>query len=93
MVLTMRIVNTKESSMSNYVNDYKVSDQIARSCVFENLSVFREEVYELAFGDDAVNKDYSDKEVIKKLFIIATIRGPFWRNVWGRKIGGDVVCL
>ena len=54
--------------MSNYVNDYKVSDQIARSCVFENLSVFREEVYELAFGDDAVNKDYSDKEVIKKLF-------------------------
>ena len=68
MVLTMRIVNTKESSMSNYVNDYKVSDQIARSCVFENLSVFREEVYELAFGDDAVNKDYSDKEVLEKLF-------------------------
>tara|TARA_R110000823_G_C15837919_1_gene490889 strand:- start:633 stop:860 length:228 start_codon:yes stop_codon:yes gene_type:complete len=54
--------------MSNYVNDYKVSDQIARSCVFENLSVFREEVYELAFGDDAVNKDYSDKEVLEKLF-------------------------
>jgi len=46
MVLTMRIVNTKESSMSN----------------------FREEVYELAFGDDAVNKDYTDKEVLEKLF-------------------------
>ena len=64
----MRIVNTKESSMSNYVNDYKVSDQIARSCVFENLSVFREDVYELAFGDDAINKDYTDKEVLEKLF-------------------------
>jgi hypothetical protein len=46
MVLIMRIVNTKESSMSN----------------------FREEVYELAFGDEAINKDYSDEEVLKKLF-------------------------
>jgi len=45
MVLTMRIVNTKESSMLN----------------------FREEIYELAFGDDAINKDYSDKEVLDKL--------------------------
>ena len=46
MVLVLRIVNSKESSMSN----------------------FREEVYELAFGDDAVNKDYTDKEVLEKLF-------------------------
>lgn len=28
---------------------------------------FREAIYELAFGDGAVNKDYSDKEVIDKL--------------------------
>lgn len=32
------------------------------------MSNFREEVYELAFGDDAVNKDYTDKEVLEKLF-------------------------
>ena len=29
---------------------------------------FRESVYELAFGDDAINKDYTDKEVLDKLF-------------------------
>mgnify|MGYP003134835977 CR=1 FL=1 len=29
---------------------------------------FKETVYELAFGDDAINKDYTDQEVLDKLF-------------------------
>ena len=32
------------------------------------MKQFKEQVYELAFGDDAINKDYSDEEVLKKLF-------------------------
>jgi hypothetical protein len=32
------------------------------------MEQFKEQVYELAFGDDAINKDYSDEEVLKKLF-------------------------
>ncbi|MCP3684432.1 MAG: hypothetical protein GY861_17270 [bacterium] len=28
---------------------------------------FKEEVFELAFGDNAINKDYSEEEVLKKL--------------------------
>tara|TARA_R110002033_G_scaffold101381_1_gene149523 strand:- start:161 stop:460 length:300 start_codon:yes stop_codon:yes gene_type:complete len=31
-------------------------------------SSFKESVFELAFGDDAINKDYTEKEVLKKLF-------------------------
>ena len=33
----------------------------------ENSSLFREEVYELAFGSDAIRKGYTDKEVLNKL--------------------------
>ncbi len=29
---------------------------------------FREEVYEIAFGDNAINRGFSDEEVIEKLF-------------------------
>tara|TARA_R110002020_G_scaffold212824_1_gene419488 strand:- start:207 stop:380 length:174 start_codon:yes stop_codon:yes gene_type:complete len=29
---------------------------------------FKENVYGLAFGDDAINKGYTDKEVLEKLF-------------------------
>ena len=29
---------------------------------------FKESVYELAFGYDAINKDYTDQEVLDKLF-------------------------
>ena len=32
-----------------------------------NDKSFREEVYELAFGDDAINKDFSDREVLEEL--------------------------
>ena len=28
---------------------------------------FKESIYEIAFGDDAINKDYSDLEVIAKI--------------------------
>jgi len=28
---------------------------------------FKEEVFEIAFGDNAINKGYSDKEVLEKL--------------------------
>lgn len=34
---------------------------------FWNDPSFREEVYELAFGDDAINKSYTDEEVLEKL--------------------------
>jgi hypothetical protein len=36
---------------------------------FENWNdpSFRELVYEIAFGDDAINKDYSEDEVLAKL--------------------------
>tara|TARA_R110000850_G_scaffold4147_6_gene19267 strand:+ start:2410 stop:2727 length:318 start_codon:yes stop_codon:yes gene_type:complete len=40
-------------------------DRLERGRVMED---FKENVYELAFGDDAINKDYTDKEVIDKLF-------------------------
>jgi len=29
--------------------------------------MFKEEIYEIAFGDNAINKDYSEEEVIKKI--------------------------
>jgi len=32
-----------------------------------NDTSFKERVYELAFGDDAINKDYSDEEVLAVL--------------------------
>ena len=32
-----------------------------------NNQDFRESVYEIAFGDDAINNDYSDSEVLKTL--------------------------
>ena len=28
---------------------------------------FREEIYELAFGDDAINRNFSDEEVIEEI--------------------------
>jgi len=28
---------------------------------------FKEEIFEIAFGDDAINKDYTDEEVIKRI--------------------------
>lgn len=28
---------------------------------------FKEEIYEIAFGDNAINKGYTDKEVISKI--------------------------
>jgi hypothetical protein len=31
------------------------------------MTTFKERVYELAFGDDAINKDYSDDEVLAVL--------------------------
>lgn len=31
------------------------------------MSEFKEEIYEIAFGDDAINKDYSDGEVISRI--------------------------
>ena len=34
---------------------------------FWNDPSFREEVYELAFGDDAINKSYTNEEVLEKL--------------------------
>jgi hypothetical protein len=30
-------------------------------------SLFKAEVYEIAFGDDAINRNFSDQEVIEKL--------------------------
>jgi len=38
--------------------------------IFNNqiqLMEFLEDVFELAFGDDAINKDYSSAEVIERL--------------------------
>ena len=32
------------------------------------MKQFKEEIYELAFGDNAINKDYTDEEVVKKLW-------------------------
>ena len=29
--------------------------------------VFREEIFELAFGDNAINRDFSDEEVIEEI--------------------------
>ena len=36
--------------------------------IYDIHTSFKESVYELAFGDDAINKDYTDKEVLEKLF-------------------------
>ena len=35
--------------------------------IIENEQAFREDVYELAFGDNAINRDFTDEEVIAKL--------------------------
>ena len=32
-----------------------------------NQSLFRESVFELAFGDNAINKEYTEAEVLEKL--------------------------
>jgi len=32
-----------------------------------HLNIFKEMVFEIAFGDDAVQKDYSESEVLDKL--------------------------
>ena len=34
---------------------------------FKNVTTFIEEVYEIAFGDDAINRDWHPDEVIKEL--------------------------
>ena len=34
---------------------------------FENVKKFIEEAYEIAFGDDAINRDFSPEEVITEL--------------------------
>ena len=34
---------------------------------FETVSSFLEEVYELAFGDDAINREYDPMEVLDRL--------------------------
>ena len=34
---------------------------------FENVANFLEEVYEIAFGDEALNRDFSPEEVIEEL--------------------------
>ena len=34
---------------------------------FETVSEFLEEIYELAFGDDALNKGYEPKDVLERL--------------------------
>ena len=34
---------------------------------FENVKNFIEEVYEIAFGDEALNRDFSPEEVIEEL--------------------------
>ena len=34
---------------------------------FETVSEFLEEIYELAFGDDALNKGYEPKDVLEQL--------------------------
>ena len=31
------------------------------------MKQFKKQVYELAFGNDAINKDYSEEEVLRKL--------------------------
>jgi len=32
------------------------------------MKQFKEEIYELAFGNNAINRDYTDEEVVKKLW-------------------------
>jgi len=32
-----------------------------------NIQSFKETVYEIAFGDGAINKNYSDSEVLEKI--------------------------
>ena len=34
---------------------------------FKNVAYFLEEVYEIAFGDEALNRDFSPEEVIEEL--------------------------
>ena len=34
---------------------------------FETVSSFLEEVYEIAFGDDAINREYDPMEVLERL--------------------------
>jgi len=34
---------------------------------FENVANFLEEAYEIAFGDEAINRDFSPEEVIEEL--------------------------
>ena len=32
------------------------------------MKTFKESVFELAFGDDAINRDYTEEEVLAELF-------------------------
>ena len=54
----------KEISLGNIdENDPYFKDLEA----FKNVATFIEEVYEIAFGDEALNRDFSPEEVIEKL--------------------------
>jgi len=46
---------------------YEESDFSRLFRITRGLEKFRETIYELAFGDDAINKDYTDEEVINQI--------------------------
>ena len=56
--------NLKESVCELIINDdnYTFVD-----IVEDKETSFKEAIFEIAFGDDAINKDYTEEEVIKKV--------------------------
>ena len=69
--------------MSNYLNDptihesinqfftfyenYSTREDIEEELAFKTVKDFIEKAYELAFGDDAINREYDPMEVLERL--------------------------
>ena len=50
--------------LGNIDEDHPYFDDLK---AFEKVKTFLEEAYEIAFGDEAINRDFSPEEVIEKL--------------------------
>jgi len=61
------VLSEFQAEGSPELEDEKTKQELAIEIVDGLLTRFIEDVYELAFGDDAINKGYDDKQVKEKL--------------------------
>tara|TARA_Y100001973_G_C5121006_1_gene292748 strand:- start:91 stop:399 length:309 start_codon:yes stop_codon:yes gene_type:complete len=60
--------NREDVWIDIYLNNIEEDDLYFKDVeAFEKVKTFLEEVYEIAFGDDAINRDFSPEEVIEEL--------------------------